>query len=373
MLAKIPREFLWADLNTMEDFFWIDPVNRDFLKVFEKLNEEPFGVKLDAVKVFNEVYYQTTKFLFEHPTIFDYHEYSFEIQENLGSIDSAELVLTMSYWLTEIKREPKAGVFKAYIYSVLQGCDYWKPFHECYDQLLKSRERVTYDFKPRPMSPRLIRKKSINWRDVTINYDLVTIGYILDLWDKIEDRKDVAAMIKESMDSPENIKNKNLQEETLQDRLNELEAENKRLNTLLEEMRQNNKAQDTVDEEPNFFQAGRFLKGVLNGNWFEKVRTQQRYTSKWREAFVDALLKSDYGWDIAKAWENKDKREPLKAYIVGCLKDTGVISGAYDVIAKLMEYDEESYRTFSRYLGRGKNQDFFEWIKDYVEKSKLGQ
>lgn len=79
------------------------------------------------------------------------------------------------------------------------------------------------------------------------------------------------------------------------------------------------------------------------------------------------------GREIAKAWENKDKRESLKGYVVGCLKDAGVISGTYDGIAKQMDYNEDSYRTFSRYLGRGKNQDYFLWIKDYVEKSKLEQ
>ena len=126
-------------------------------------------------------------------------------------------------------------------------------------------------------------------------------------------------------------------------------------------------------EEPNYYQAGRFLTEVLNGKWFEEVRTHQRYTSKWRKAFVDALLASDYGRDIAKTREDKDKREPLKAYVVGCLKDAGVISGTYDGIARVMGYDEESYRSFSRNLGRGKNQDYFLWIKAYVEKSRLEQ
>lgn len=130
-------------------------------------------------------------------------------------------------------------------------------------------------------------------------------------------------------------------------------------------------AQKVEDEEPNCYPAGRFLKEVLNGKWFEEVRTHQGYTSKWREAFVDALLDSDYRREIAKAYKDKYKRESLKGYVVGCLKDAGVISGTYDGIARQMNYSEDSYRTFSRYLGRGKNQDYFLWIKDYVEKSKL--
>lgn len=132
-------------------------------------------------------------------------------------------------------------------------------------------------------------------------------------------------------------------------------------------------AESFIKEEPNFYQTGRFLKGVLCEDWFEEVRTHQRYTKKWREAFVDALLYSDYGWDIAKAWEDKNRREALKGYIVGCLKYCNVISGAYDQIAKLMGYDDESYRTFSRSLERGKKKPFYPWIEDYVEESKIEQ
>ena len=79
------------------------------------------------------------------------------------------------------------------------------------------------------------------------------------------------------------------------------------------------------------------------------------------------------GWDIAKAWEDRNKREPLKAYIVGCLKDAGVISGAYDQIAKVIGYEDNTYRSFSRNIGRGKDQAYFEWIKEHVEKSKIEQ
>lgn len=130
-------------------------------------------------------------------------------------------------------------------------------------------------------------------------------------------------------------------------------------------------AQKAGAEEPNYFQTGRYLKAVLCEDWFEEVRTHERYTKKWRDAFVEELLNSEYGWDIAVAWGDKDKREPLKGYVVGCLKDAGVISGSYDGIAKLMGYDNNSFRSFSRNLGRGKEQPYIQWVKDYVEKSKL--
>ena len=143
--------------------------------------------------------------------------------------------------------------------------------------------------------------------------------------------------------------------------------------TEYEEVDSRKTAQTVVGEEPNFFQAGRFLKDELSGDWFDEVRSHIRYTKKWRNEFVDALLESDYGWDIAKAWEDKNKREPLKGYVIGCMKDSGVIKGAYDQIAKQMGYDDDGYRSFSRNLGRGKRQPYSLWIQEYVEKSKIEQ
>ena len=52
MTANLSREFLWTDLNTMDEFFRLDPVNEVFFDTFVTLREKPFGVKLDAVKVF---------------------------------------------------------------------------------------------------------------------------------------------------------------------------------------------------------------------------------------------------------------------------------------------------------------------------------
>ena len=107
----------------------------------------------------------------------------------------------------------------------------------------------------------------------------------------------------------------------------------------------------------------------INQFRFLSDSNNSKYTKKWREGFVEALIDSDYGWDIAVMWSDQSKREVLKAYIVGCLKDSGVISGAYDQIARQMGYDE-SYRSFSRNIGRGKNQEYFQWILNYVAENK---
>ena len=71
MKHKLPREFLWTDKKSMDDFFRLSPVNEDFFEVFQSLRNEPFNVAIDAVKVFNEVYYQVTRmrYLMRCPTM----------------------------------------------------------------------------------------------------------------------------------------------------------------------------------------------------------------------------------------------------------------------------------------------------------------
>lgn len=123
------------------------------------------------------------------------------------------------------------------------------------------------------------------------------------------------------------------------------------------------------DEEPNYFQTGRFLKRILNEDWFDEVRTGMVFTKSWREKLVDDLLESKWKDAVAEMWEDKGKRESLKGNIVGTLKDAGVIAGSYDSIARAMGY-EDDYRTLSRYMSRAKKQPFYDWITDYVNNER---
>ena len=122
-------------------------------------------------------------------------------------------------------------------------------------------------------------------------------------------------------------------------------------------------------DEPNYFQTGRFLKRIINEDWFYKLRNDKRFTLKWCEAFIDDLVDSEWKIELGDLWENRSKREMLKGYFLGCLKDAGVIKGNYDFIARSVGYEGKEARTFSRYMGNGKKQCFFEWIAIYVTKN----
>ena len=120
-------------------------------------------------------------------------------------------------------------------------------------------------------------------------------------------------------------------------------------------------------EEPNYFQTGRFLKRILNEEWFDELRTHQRFTHKWREAMVDALMESEHKDLLGEMWEDLNKREKLKGYVIGCLKDAHVIDGSYDGIARCLGYEKTEARTLSRYMSDGKKQPFYDWILNFCD------
>ena len=122
-------------------------------------------------------------------------------------------------------------------------------------------------------------------------------------------------------------------------------------------------------ESLNFFAPAVRLKKLLADEWFGLLTTDEnRYNQQWTEQFVEALMRSECGEQIAREWAVKEKRLTLKCMVVGVLKDVGVLKGSYNQIAKLMDMNEENPATLAKYMGLGKKQAFAEWIEGYVKK-----
>jgi hypothetical protein len=128
-----------------------------------------------------------------------------------------------------------------------------------------------------------------------------------------------------------------------------------------------NEATDT-QEPPNYFAPTKNLQKLLKEDWFAKVRTKDVYNVEWTDAFVSALMESKWKDGIAKDWAvqgARNKKDQIKGYVVGLLKDAGVLKGSYDSIASHVGITDDP-RTFSKYMGRGKKQLYADWVKDYV-------
>ena len=281
MLPLLPRELLWQDLPSMDDFFKLDPVNEDCYEVYLNLREDPFNIQADAVKVFNEVYYQITRMFFEHPLPNDLEKYVADIKANIGWNYSAELVMSMAYFLFSLinkKAFPLNRFFTESIHERFEGCRYWKPFMLRIESMKIRECTVKYKFLPCPINVEWLKDKYIHWNAITCNYDFFCIQSVVELWHNIEDRRAVANLINDSInpitfkghgiyderrlkqlmkvylmaddDSPvwmcsepqtdynsttssKRIEKLEKEKQALKNRISELEAENTRLSTLL--------------------------------------------------------------------------------------------------------------------------------------------
>ena len=125
--------------------------------------------------------------------------------------------------------------------------------------------------------------------------------------------------------------------------------------------------QSIEDEELNLFAPAHSLKRLLAEEWFSVLTTNDKlFDTKWTQDFVDGLMTSEYGRQIARDWTVKDKRLTLKCMIIGKLKDAGVLKGSYNVIARQLEIDDENPATLAKYMGLGKKQPFAEWVEKHV-------
>ena len=108
------------------------------------------------------------------------------------------------------------------------------------------------------------------------------------------------------------------------------------------------------------------IKEMLKGEWFRKLRIDAKYNDKWADAFAEALMRSEYGRQIADDW--KEKANQVKGYVIGCLKEAGVFRQdiSNDRIASEAGIMENK-RTFGKYIGKeSQEQPYAEWILKHV-------
>ncbi len=202
MLPVLPREMLWTELKTMDEFFQLDPVNEEFHDVLMSLSDEFFSFTRDAEKVFNEVYYQLTKMVFRHPMPSELDKYASEIKSDLGWSYSATLVMSMAYFLYDLSDLDSRALNKHFLKSIRDaygGPMYWMPFKKLAEKLKRKKVKLEYQFRPQPLSATEFATLYVDWSAITWRYQLSCIEHVLNLWCVMEDKETIANMIMESM------------------------------------------------------------------------------------------------------------------------------------------------------------------------------
>lgn len=197
MLPILPREMLWTDKQTMDEFFELDPINHVFFEGFNHISTD-----IDALKVFNEVYYQLTRMAYERPVPNQLPQYVCDVRRDIGSDDGVVIVMTMCYFhilLFNASRRPFNMYFVGEIKNAYDDYTTWVEFRKCYHRLRKKYSHVNYFFEPKPVPADELRNLFVNWLIITRNFELSSIEHVLRLWPEGEERQKVALMIEDSI------------------------------------------------------------------------------------------------------------------------------------------------------------------------------
>lgn len=125
---------------------------------------------------------------------------------------------------------------------------------------------------------------------------------------------------------------------------------------------------DINQEKLNYFAPALHIKEMLSGTWFAKRRTSVKYTQAWIIQLIDDFMESQWGEYVARDWLQEERRDLLKAGVLGSLKEAGVIDGSNLGMAKfIINGDQKQNNTFARYIGDKKYRPFSHWFCMYVK------
>lgn len=107
--------------------------------------------------------------------------------------------------------------------------------------------------------------------------------------------------------------------------------------------------------------------------WFKEFRSDNKYSLKWIEQFLNDLMRSEWRDKIANDWYKPDKKKTVLGYIIGCLISAGVLEGSDSAIGsavvKYIKFDDKELdgKAFATYFGKGRKEGYFDWICEYVK------
>jgi len=197
MKPKLPRELLWTDITSMEKFLK-EPVNRDMHEMLYKIKIYTILLKntyYSATEIFNEVYYQCTRIVYEQNPNIILSGYIADIKSKIGINNQARVVYGLIYYLLSHRNNNSlidirycSSFFARYSFSG----GYKMKFPSESEYPIKTYD---IDLSPRPCSTYYLNNILIDWDEVTNHYDKESIDCIVNLYEEVTERKKIYNMI----------------------------------------------------------------------------------------------------------------------------------------------------------------------------------
>lgn len=181
----------------MEGFYALSPINRDLYKVYQELVTYEDVEIIPAERIFNEVYYQCTRIVYENNPEPDFEAVEMDIKANVGTKLVSRLVYRMMYALLTARMNNTQEVEKVRhsleIYSdIMTRNSYFRAFIRKYN--LNSRKCIV-SLSPHPVAPDALKYQPLDWEEVTCGFSLEATKKVVDLWVGTEDKKTVLSLM----------------------------------------------------------------------------------------------------------------------------------------------------------------------------------
>lgn len=193
-MSRLPREFLWQDLESMDDFL-SEPLNKEIYQVYQTVKTAPFRINIPDIQLFNELYYLCIAIVAKDIYVYELEKVVFA---RFGRAYLSDLLISMIYAVFYLQ-ENRPTVFDGIDRFVdeYQRNKGWY-FDYFYNFLINHPVKYHTDFAPHSESVELIVNQNLNWEALTNNYEEKSIMRILDLWNNYNDKKRIFTAIETS-------------------------------------------------------------------------------------------------------------------------------------------------------------------------------
>lgn len=200
MKPRLPRFMLWTDKTSMEEFL-CEPINKRLYYFYLDLNNIRYqiGPDLNALKLFNEIYYQLTKVEYENNLDFKLDDYIQEIEDNIGKEYSILFVFKMffAFLLLRENNSNVVGLFQKYVYFRYNRT--WdERTNRALGSIIKEDKKYSVEIRPNPCRVKELEVEGLQWDQITNNFNLSSIKEVLDLWPSKEEKIIVLHLIEDA-------------------------------------------------------------------------------------------------------------------------------------------------------------------------------
>lgn len=202
MKAKLPRELLWTDITSMDEFLK-KPVNREMYDMFLTIKQRTLLLKNSehsVIKIFNEVYYQCTRIAYEQDPDIRLENYITDIKSNMGSYNHARVVYGLIFFLLSHRSNNTLIEVKYcssfFMHFCMSGDEGIKGIFKSSSD--KPDNKFYIDFSPRPNTTSQLDGLLINWKEVTNDYNKESIEDVCNLYSDLKEKRVVFSKMKTS-------------------------------------------------------------------------------------------------------------------------------------------------------------------------------